>query len=90
MNNFNLYYFNFYILTLVYSRLFCQLKKGLGKTSIIHDLNYTNLDTVDLYVANLYNQFNGNAAGQTVTQQTDGRNTNMLKINEGEMIIQSR
>jgi hypothetical protein len=55
-------------------------------------LNYTNLDTVNLYVANLYNQFNGNAAVQTVPPQTDGgmQNTNKLKINEGEMIIQSR
>jgi hypothetical protein len=49
-----------------------------------------NLDTFNFYVANLYNQINGNAAGQTAAQQTDGRNTNNLKINEGEMIIQSR
>ncbi len=63
---------------------------GLGKTSIINYLKYTNLDEVNLYVANFYNQFNGNATEQTVPQQTDGQNTNMLKINEGEMIIQSR
>ncbi len=51
---------------------FCKLENGHGKTSITHDLYYTNLDTVKLYVANLYNQFDGNAAGQTVSPQTDG------------------
>ncbi len=73
------------------SRLFCQLKNGLGYTSMIHDSIYTNLDTVKLYVTNLYNQFNGNAAGPSVSPQTDRgmQNTNKLKIN-GEMKIQSR